>query len=78
MKARNVISREFKQVIHIVVTDMDKYEESRRTGKAYLPFTLEAEIDNKLSYSESMRGACAAFFRHITGAIEPEFLDNDE
>lgn len=62
----------FKRVIRLVVSN----EESRRiAGNRYIPYTVEAEIDNNMSVLENYCTVFEAFLRHVCGAVQPEVLE---
>lgn len=67
--------RKMPRVIFLLVADMTK---ASVVGTKYIPYQIKAEIDNNLSYKENLRASVLAFFRHITGLIKPEELDDDE
>lgn len=70
-RLRKVV-RNFKEYIICVVADMNDINE--KTGYPRM-FNVEAEIDNKLSYYESVRATIASFLRHIIGSVRPEILE---
>ena len=62
----------FVRVIRLVVSN----ESSRAiAGNRYIPYTVEAEVDNNLSARENYRTVFEAFLRHVCGAVQPEVLD---
>lgn len=62
----------FSRVIRVVISN----EGSRQiAGDRYIPYTLEAEIDNNLSARENYRTIFEAFLRHVCGAVKPEVLE---
>lgn len=62
----------FLRVIRLVVSN----EESRKiAGNRYIPYTIEAEINNDMSAFENYCTVFEAFLRHICGAIRPEVLE---
>lgn len=62
----------FQRVIRVVISN----ERSRETaGNRYIPYTVEAEIDNRFSALENYRSVFEAFLRHICGAVQPEVLE---
>lgn len=64
--------KRFSRVIRVVISN----ESSRQiAGDRYVPYTLEAEIDNNLSARENYRTIFEAFLRHVCGAIKPEVLE---
>lgn len=64
--------KRFSRVIRVVISN----ESSRQiAGDRYIPYTLEAEIDNNLSARENYRTIFEAFLRHVCGAIKPEVLE---
>ena len=66
------VVRNFKEVIICIAADLNDINE--KTGRPKM-FSIEAEIDHKLSYQESVRATIAAFLRHIVGSIRPEILE---
>lgn len=64
--------KRFSRVIRVVISN----ENSRQVaGDRYIPYTLEAEVDNNLSALENYRTVFEAFLRHVCGAIKPEVLE---
>lgn len=64
--------KRFSRVIRVVISN----ENSRQiAGDRYIPYTLEAEVDNNLSAKENYRTVFEAFLRHVCGAIQPEVLE---
>lgn len=61
-----------KQSIFLVIADVYKYEHAKSIGERYIPFTVTAEIDNKMDLSKNLQAMIEAFFRHTTGKINPE------
>ena len=62
----------FKRVIRLVVSN----ENSRAiAGNRYIPYTVEAEVDNNLSAKENYCTVFEAFLRHVCGAVQPEILE---
>lgn len=62
----------FRRVIQLVVSN----ENSRAiAGNRYIPYTVEAEVDNNLSAKENYRTVFEAFLRHVCGAVQPEILE---
>jgi len=64
--------KRFSKVIRLVISN----ENSRKiAGNRYIPYILEAEVDNNLSLTENYKTVFEAFLRHVSGAIEPEVLE---
>lgn len=62
----------FKKVLRLVISN----EQSRKiAGNSYLPFTVEAEMDNDLSALENYTAVFEAFLRHVSGAIQAEEIE---
>lgn len=62
----------FKKVLRLVISN----ESSRKiAGNSYIPFTVEAEMDNNLSALENYTAVFEAFLRHISGAVQVEEIE---
>lgn len=62
----------FKKVLRLVISN----EQSRKiAGNSYMPFTVEAEMDNNLSALENYTAVFEAFLRHISGAVQAEEIE---
>ena len=65
-------ARHTDTTIILIIADELKF---KILGEKYRPYFVKGEIQNNLTYQENLRAVCEAYFRHITGLIQPEVLN---
>lgn len=68
----------FKVTLLIVIADMRKYEEARSRNAMYSPFTMTVESNVAHDETAQLKASLEAFLRHISGAVMPEEVTEDE
>ena len=72
------VVKDMKVIIFIVIADIHKLETAHERNAQYAPFTMTIESNVNTDETAQLKASLEAFLRHISGAIAPEDITEEE